>query len=260
MTSKAQVGRIALITGSGRGVGLGIANSLVDAGVWVVINDIDAALAARAAADLCARGGRAISAPFNVSDLDAVQRGVEKITRDLGPVDILINNAGGGVTVGATLGRFKDSDPANWRKWIELDLCGSLNVLRHVLPGMVERHWGRVVQISSGTGSRGHESGLSLYGAAKAGIEAALRHIAMEEAKSGVTFNSIALGIMANNAGVQSIVGGAVAKAGTLAGVPLGRMGEPAEVGACVLWLTSELGGFVTGQTIHVNGGTFQGR
>src|SRR5262249_45072949 len=128
------------------------------------------------------------------------------------------------------------------------------------LPGMSARGWGRVVQISSGAGSRGHPKGLAIYGAAKAGIEGALRPIAIEEAKSGVTVNAIALGLISNAAVPPDIVDPKGAGAGTLAGVPTGRFAEPDETGACALWLVPEAAGSVTGQPLHINGGAFLGR
>lgn len=258
MASYSQEGRVALVTAAGRGVGRGVSKSLAEVGAVVAVNDIEADYAKAVATEIVAAGGKAIAAPFDVRDREQVRRGVQEIEGQVGPIEILVNCAGGGVTVGGGMGRFKDADPAIWRKWLDLDLCGSLNTLHTVLPGMVERGWGRVVQISSGAGSRGHTSGIALYGAAKAGIEAALRHIAMEEAKSGVTLNSVALGIVSNNAGREHITGGA--GVGTLGGVPMGRMVEPSEIGACAVWLTSDLAAAVTGQVIHVNCGSHQGR
>jgi len=253
--------RIALVTGAGQGVGRGIALALAETGVTVAVNDRYLERAESVAGEIRALGGKALPAPFDITSMEDVQQGVEKIAREVGPVDILVNNVGGGVEVGGNLNcKFKDSDPEMWRKSISIDLLGSLTVLRVVLPGMSERGWGRVVQISSGAGSRGHPMGLAIYGAAKAGIEGALRHIAIEEAKSGVTLNAVALGLMSNNAGRDKVVGDKAVGTGTLAGVPIGRFVEPSEVGACVVWLTSEPGGAVTGQTVHVNGGTYHAR
>jgi NAD(P)-dependent dehydrogenase (short-subunit alcohol dehydrogenase family) len=252
-------GKVAVVTGAGRSVGLGIAQELAEAGASVAVNDLHPDRAKEAVGEVRSAGGKVIAAPFDVSKLDDVRAALAKIEKELGPVDIVVNNAGIPEEAGA-LGRFKDSDPAIWHKWIDLNLFGSLYMIRTVLPGMVERGWGRIIQISSGSGSRGIPAGVSLYGAGKAGIEGALRHIAIEEAKSGVTFNSIALGLMANTAGNTQITAPGVAAPGTLAAVPMGRLGDPREIGACAVWLASDKAGFVTGQTIHVNGGTYQGR
>lgn len=259
MTWDSQEGRVALVTGAGRSVGLGIAEALAGAGAAVAVNDLHDDRAEQAATRIRERGGRALAVPFDVSDLTAVRAAVARIESELGPVDVLVNNAGI-VDGGTRLGRFRDSDPALWHLWIDLNLYGSLNTIHTVLPGMVGRGRGRIIQISSGSGSRGIPSGVALYGAGKAGIEGALRHIAIEEAKTGVTVNAIALGLMANTADRQRVVNPGQYAQGTLAAVPLGRLGEPAEVGACVLWLASDLAAFVTGQTVHVNGGSVHGR
>jgi NAD(P)-dependent dehydrogenase (short-subunit alcohol dehydrogenase family) len=133
---------------------------------------------------------------------------------------------------------------------------GSLNCLRAVLGGMCERRWGRVIQISSAMASRGLPNREALLGASKAGIEGALRSIALEVADRGVTVNSLALGLLENAAthADPAIV------AATLARVPIGRFLEPREVGAAVAYLASDEAAFVTGQTHHLNGGAFQGR
>jgi NAD(P)-dependent dehydrogenase (short-subunit alcohol dehydrogenase family) len=261
MSARSRSGRVALVTAAGQGVGRGVALELAAAGFIVAVNDRYLERAEVVAEEIRRAGGQALAAAFDVRVMSEVQAAVEAIAGAAGPVDVLVNCAGSGIEVGANIGRkFSESHPDDWRKSIELDLLGSLTVLRVVLPGMSERGWGRVVQISSGAGSRGHPKGLAIYGAAKAGIEGAVRHIAMEEAKSGVTLNSVALGLISNAAAREAIVAPGASGTGTLAGVPIGRFVEPSEIGACVVWLTSEAGGAVTGQTLHVNGGAFQGR
>ena len=261
MATHSQAGKIALVTGAGQGVGRGIAHALAGADTTVVVNDFYLDRAQTVAAELAELGGKSTAVSFDVTDLDVVTREVARVENEVGPIDILVNNVGGGVSSAGVAERFKDSDPSNWESWLGRNLFASLYMTRAVLPGMVDRGWGRVVQISSGAGSRGHSSGLSLYGAGKAGIEGAMRHIAIEEAQSGVTLNTIALGMMSNNTGRPERQGGeGQPVVGTLAGIPMGRFGEPDEIGACVVWLTSDLAAYVTGQVIHINGGTFQGR
>ena len=253
-------GRVAIVTGAGQSVGRGIAAALAAAGAVVAVNDLHEERAGQVADEIAASGGRAVAAPFDVTRLDEVRGGIASVERQFGRIDILVNNAGR-VDDGKTrLGRFRDSDPARWHLWIDLNIYGSLYMVHSVLPGMVERGFGRIIQISSGSGSRGIPSGVALYGAGKAGIEGALRHIAIEEAQSGVTFNAIALGLMANTAGRWDKYSPADPQPGTLAVVPIGRLGEPREIGACAVWLASDLAGFTTGQVIHLNGGTVQGR
>jgi NAD(P)-dependent dehydrogenase (short-subunit alcohol dehydrogenase family) len=241
-------------------VGRGIAESVASAGAVVAVNDLHPERAEQVADQIRQSGGPAVAAPFDVTVLEEVRAGAADIEQQFGRIDVVVNNAGRVDDGNTRLGRFTDSDPAIWHRWIDLNIYGSLYLIHSVLPGMVEREFGRIIQISSGSGSRGIPSGVALYGAGKAGIEGALRHIAIEEAQSGVTVNAIALGLMANTAGRWDANATTQAKPGTLAAVPIGRLGEPREVGACVVWLASDLAGFVTGQVIHLNGGTFQGR
>jgi NAD(P)-dependent dehydrogenase (short-subunit alcohol dehydrogenase family) len=250
-------GKVALVTGAGPGNGRGIAVALARAGARVAVSDLRAERAEAGRQAVADVGTEAMAVSFDVTDLEAVRDGVSSVERRLGAVDILVNNAGtvdpeGGRT-GGQMGKFLDADPAVWRRWIDLNIYGSLNCIHAVLAGMVARRWGRVIQISSSSAARGHAFGHSTYGAGKAGIEAAVRHIAMEVASEGVTLNSLALGPIVGNidtAAIQSFV----------ASIPVGRPGRPDEVGAAVVWLASENGGWVTAQTIHMNGGMYQGR
>src|SRR5260370_28636239 len=141
-------GKVALVTGSGRGVGLGIAQELADAGADLVINDLHAERAESGAAEIRGQGVRAVAAAFDITDLDSVRAGVDQAEKALGPIDILVNNAGlpdGGIE----MGDFKDSDPAIWHLWIDLNLYGSLNMVWTLLAAMVQRKSGRVIHISS---------------------------------------------------------------------------------------------------------------
>ena len=242
--------RTALITGAAGWTGRGIAHVLAERGTAIVVNDIDAD-AARALAEEV--GGSA--SVFDVTDYDAVRAGVVRAEAEFAPVDILVNTVGMPGTPNKHVD-FAVSDPADWRPWIDINIYGSLNCLRAVLGGMCERGWGRVIQISSAMASRGLPNREPLLGASKAGIEGALRSIALEVADRGVTINSLALGLLENAAthADPEIV------AATLARVPIGRFLEPREVGAAVAYLASEEAAFVTGQTHHLNGGAFQGR
>jgi len=248
-------GKIALVTGAGRSVGLGIAQELAEAGASVAVNDLHPERAEGALSQINAAGGRLIAAPFDAANLEAVRAGITRVEQTLGPIDILVNNAGIPEGIGMT-GPFVDSDPAQWHFNIDLNLYGSMYCIRTVLAGMAQRKWGRVVQISSGAGSRGVPN-VSIYSAAKAGIEGLLRSVAIEMAQSGVTLNAIALGLMANTA---ERMGDSALLQRVFSTIPMGRLGNPREIGACVVWLASEKAGYVTGQTIHVNGGSVHGR
>jgi NAD(P)-dependent dehydrogenase (short-subunit alcohol dehydrogenase family) len=248
-------GKIALVSGAGRSVGLGIAQELAEAGASVAVNDRHPERAQAALKEINPAGGRVIAAPFDVTDLEAVRAGVALIERQLGPIDILVNNAGIPEGAGMT-GKFVDSDPSKWHLNLDLNLYGSMYCIRTAMPGMARRGWGRIIQISSGAGSRGVPN-VSIYSAAKAGIEGLLRSVAIEMADTGVTLNAIALGLMANTG---ERMGNSPELQRIFSTIPMGRLGQPREIGACAVWLASEKAGYVTGQTIHINGGSVHGR
>lgn len=238
-------GRVALVTGAGQGVGVGIAEALASRGAAVVVNDLHPDRAAATVAALTGAGARAVAAPFDVRDPGAVAAGVAAATDVLGPVDVLVNNAGVPIDMG--IGPLLEADPAEWAPLVDTNFYGSLHCVRAVAPGMVERGWGRIIQISSAAGSRGIRLGVGVYGGAKAGIEGALRHLAVELGRTGVTVNSLALGLIAN---VDDEGARAMAR-----GVPVGRTGTPADVGAAVVYVASPEASWLTGQTIHLDGG-----
>lgn len=250
-------GRRALVTGAGQSVGRGIATQLARAGAHVAVNDLHADRAEATASLISEDGGIAYAAAYDVADPVAVADGIAKAEAALGgPLDILVNNAG--IPEGGRSVAFVDSEPADWQAYFDLNVFASLRHIRALLPGMRDRGWGRIIQISSGTGSRPVPGGVSIYAASKAGIEGAIRFIGYENAAAGVTANSLALGLMEN---VAAQVGDSESAVNAiLAAVPMKRLGKPTEVGAAAVWLCSEEGGFVCGQTIHVNGGSFSGR
>lgn len=240
-------GRVALVTGAGQGAGAGIARALARQGAAVAVNDLVAARAERVAETLAADGRRARAVAFDVTDAAAVVRGVAEAADALGPIDVLVNNAG--VPSGMELTRFRELDPAAWARFVDLNLYGVLHCTKAVLDGMCERGFGRVVTISSGAGQVGLGIGVSLYGAGKAGAIAFMRHLAIEVARSGVTANTLALGLLASAEGAEL-------PPGLAASVPAGRLGTPEDVGAAVAFLASDEAGWITGQTLGVNGGS----
>lgn len=240
-------GKVALVTGAGQNVGAGIARALAARGAAVAINDLHAERAEGVAKEIEGAGGRAVSAPFDVTSLTATQAGVASVKSRLGPVDVLVNNAGIPDRMGLT--RFRDYDPAQWARMIDLNLYGVLHCSRAVADDMCARRWGRIITISSGAGQVGLSIGVSLYGAGKGGAIAFMRHLAIELARDGVTANTLCLGLMSN-------ASDAAATKAIAATVPVGRLGTPDDVGAAVAYLASPEASWITGQTIGLNGGS----
>jgi NAD(P)-dependent dehydrogenase (short-subunit alcohol dehydrogenase family) len=236
-------GKIAVVTGAGQNVGAGIARALAAQGATVHVNDIVEDRAEATVRQIAEAGGAAASAPFDVTDYDAVTDAMAAI----GTVDILVNNAGNGGAEGMGLTQFRDSEPAGWMGAINVNLFGVLHCSRAVINGMCERGFGRVITISSGAGITGLRIGVSPYAAGKGGAIAFMRHLAMENARDGVTANSLALGLMQpENSGPVD----ALAKQ-----IPVGRTGTPADVGFACVYLVSNEASWITGQTIHLDGG-----
>jgi 3-oxoacyl-[acyl-carrier protein] reductase len=231
-------GRRALVTGAGQGVGVGIVRALAAHGAAVVVNDLHADRAQAVAGSVPG----AVATAFDVTDGEAVTAAFIQV----GPIDILVNNAG--VPEGMEIRPFDQMDPAEWAPYVDIALYGVLHCCRAVLGGMKERGWGRIITIASGAGVTGLDLGVSLYGAGKGAAIAFMRHLAIENAKTGVTANSLALGLMAV-AGDPSITEH-IART-----IPVGRCGEPEDVGAIVVYIASEEASWLTAQTINLNGG-----
>ena len=237
-------GRTALVTGSGQHVGAGIARALASQGATVIVNDIVAERAQQTADGIVAAGGTARIAAFDVTDYAQVVTAIDAA----GDVDILVNNAGNGGAVGMAMKQFKDMEPSDWDAPIDVNLFGVLNCTRAVINGMRDRNWGRVITISSGAGITGLRIGVSPYAAGKGGAVAFMRHLAAENARAGVTANSIAIGLMQppqSNA-LESMA----------AQVPVGRTGVPEDIGSCCVYLASDEASWMTGQTLHLDGGS----
>ncbi|HZQ85181.1 MAG TPA: SDR family NAD(P)-dependent oxidoreductase [Acidimicrobiales bacterium] len=242
-------GRVALVTGAGQHVGAGIARALAAQGASVAVNDIVAERAEATAADIAgAVVGTAIGVAFDVTDLGAVRDGVAAVQDRLGPIDILVNNAGNAGAHRMVPTPFREMDPAGWSAPIDVNLYGVLNCCHAVIGAMCDRGWGRVITISSGAGRVGLTLGVSTYAAGKGGAIAFMRHLAVENARTGVTANTVALGLMQPPQG-----GGTDALARQ---IPVGRTGTPEDVGPLCVYLASEEASWMTGQTIELNGGS----
>jgi 3-oxoacyl-[acyl-carrier protein] reductase len=243
-------GHVALVTGAGQNMGAGSARALAARGAAVAVNDLVPERAEAVRAEIEAAGGKAVSVPFDVLDAEAVRAGVAAARAEFGrPVDILVNNAG--IHSDMVARPFRKLDPALWRGPVEINIFGSLYCIHAVLEDMVDAGWGRIVQISSGAGRTGLSIGVALYGAGKSGIEGFIRHLSQEVASTGVTANTLALGLMNNARQHDPEVTRAQAAA-----IPVGRLGTPADVGAAVVFLASDEASWLTGQTINLNGGS----
>ncbi|WP_300610261.1 SDR family NAD(P)-dependent oxidoreductase [Trebonia sp.] len=241
-------GRVALVTGAGRTIGRGVATALAAAGAAVAVNDLDPDSARTVAVELRAVGGPTAAAPGDVTDRESVRRMVDTAVEALGPVDVYVHAAGMPVNVEGV--KFLDSDPDQWPAWIDLNLYAAMYGTHAVLGGMCDREWGRIIAISSYASRTGSHNGLSVYGAAKSGLEGFLRHVALESGPFGVTVNAVALGTM-------SFLRGAPADPAAAGAIPMRRLGTPEDVGNLVAFLASDRASWITGQTVHLNGGAY---
>ncbi|MDA0305272.1 MAG: acetoacetyl-CoA reductase [Proteobacteria bacterium] len=237
--------RIALVTGGTRGIGRAISLALSDAGATVGANyggNDDAANAFKEETGIHVF-------KFDVSDFDACKKGIEKIEADLGPIDILVNNAG--ITRDKPLHKM---ELEQWDAVIATNLNSVFNTTRNVIEGMRERGFGRIINISSINGQRG-QFGQANYSAAKAGLFGFTKAVAQETAAKGITVNAVAPGYVATE--MVLAVPEKVLNESILPQIPVGRLGEPEEVGRCVAFLASDEAGFITGSTLSANGGQY---
>jgi 3-oxoacyl-[acyl-carrier protein] reductase len=236
-------GRVALVTGASGGIGRAIAHALHGQGARVVLSGTRADALEALKDEL---GTRAHAIACDLHDNAAVDALPKAAESEAGRIDILVNNAG--ITRDNLFLRMKDSE---WDEVIAVDLTAAFRLSRAVLRGMMKNRWGRIVSITSVVGSTGN-AGQGNYAAAKAGLEGMTRSLAAEVASRNITANCIAPGFIAT--AMTDILDDGQ-KAAILARIPAGRMGEASDVAAAVVYLASEQGAYVTGQTLHVNGG-----
>jgi len=236
-------GKAALVTGASGGIGGAIARVLHGAGAKVLLagTKVD-----KLAALKDALGTRAEIAAADLGDPAAAETLIKAADERFGQLDILVNNAG--LTKDGLAMRMKDED---WAKVIEVDLTAGFRLARAALRGMMKRRWGRIIGIGSVVGSTGNP-GQANYAAAKAGMIGMTKALAAEVASRGITVNCVAPGFIAT---AMTEVLSAEQKAKLETAIPLGRQGTPDEVAACVLFLASDESRYVTGHTLHVNGG-----
>jgi acetoacetyl-CoA reductase len=234
--------RVAIVTGGSRGIGEAISIALRDEGVTVAANYAGNDERARSFSD---RTGIK-SYRWDVSDLDACLAGVAQIEAELGPVDVLVNNAG--ITRDGTMKRM---DRAAWDEVLDVNLGGCFNMAKAVWGGMNERKYGRIVNIGSINGQAG-QYGQVNYAAAKSGIHGFTKALAQEGARAGITVNAIAPGYIDTDM-VAAVPPEVLEK--IVAKIPVGRLGKAGEIARGVTFLCSEDGGFITGSTLSINGG-----
>jgi 2-hydroxycyclohexanecarboxyl-CoA dehydrogenase len=260
-------GRIALVTGGGQGVGRRICLTLAAEGARVVVNDLVAERAQRVVDEVRAAGGTAVPAPADITDLGQVVAMIDAAAAALGPVDILVNNAGiiperRSGEVGLPL--FHDSEPAHWRKIVDLNLMGTLNVTHAVLASMVASRYGKIVTIMSDAGRIG-EARYVVYGAAKAAQAGMTRSLAREVGSFRINVNAVSLSAVAHEAPMADFLReDATPEANdTLRkmlnaypiGKGLGRLTRPRDAADTVAFLVSDRSEYITGQILSVNGG-----
>jgi len=236
-------GKSALVTGASGGIGASVARMLHGAGASVAVSGTRVEPLETLAAEL---GERAHVLPCNLSDTEAVAELPKQAADAMGSVDILVNNAG--ITRDNLFMRMSD---AEWDDVIQVNLKSAMVLSRGVMRGMMKARWGRIVNISSIVGATGNP-GQANYAASKAGLVGMSKSLAYEVASRGITVNCIAPGFI-TTAMTDKLNDDQ--KANILAQVPAGRMGEADEIGAAVLYLASPEAGYVTGATLHVNGG-----
>jgi acetoacetyl-CoA reductase len=234
--------RVAIVTGGSRGIGEAISIALRDEGVTVAANYAGNDERAREFSDRT--GIKAYR--WDVSDLDACLAGVAQIEAELGPVDVLVNNAG--ITRDGTMKRM---DRAAWDEVLDVNLGGCFNMAKAVWGGMNERKYGRIVNIGSINGQAG-QYGQVNYAAAKSGIHGFTKALAQEGARAGITVNAIAPGYIDTDM-VAAVPPEVLEK--IVAKIPVGRLGKAGEIARGVTFLCSEDGGFITGSTLSINGG-----
>lgn len=236
--------RVALVTGGSRGIGAAISLALKEAGFTVAANY---AGNDEAAAAFTAESGIP-TYKWSVADYDACAAGIAKVEADLGPIDVLVNNAG--ITRDAP---FHKMTRNQWQEVMDTNLSGLFNMTHPIWPGMRDRKYGRIISISSINGQKG-QFGQANYSAAKAGDLGFTKALAQEGARAGITVNAICPGYIGTD--MVMAVPEKVREA-IIGQIPVGRLGQPEEIARCVVFLASDAAGFITGSTITANGGQY---
>ena len=235
--------RVALVTGGSRGIGAAISKGLKDAGYRVAANyagNDDAAQKFKSETGVPVF-------KWSVADYDACAAGIKQVEAEVGPVDVLVNNAG--ITRDAMFHRMTREQ---WQEVISTNLNGIFNMTHPIWPGMRDRKWGRIINISSVNGQKG-QAGQVNYSAAKAGDIGFTKALAQEGARIGITVNAICPGYIGTE--MVPAIDEKILNERIIPQIPVGRLGEPEEIARCVVFLAGEEAGFITGSTLSANGG-----
>lgn len=242
--------RIALVTGASRGIGRAIALELAQAGHYVIGTATSDTGASAISAYLAEAGLQGAGRVLNVTDPASIETLLEQIQQDFGPVAILVNNAG--ITRDTLLMRMKEED---WSSILETNLTSVFRVAKACLRSMMKQRFGRIITIGSVVGSTGN-AGQANYCAAKAGLVGFSKALAKEVGSRGITVNVVAPGFIDTDMTKDLPE---THKETLLAQIPAGRLGKPAEIAAAVAFLASDAAGYISGETLHVNGGMYMG-
>lgn len=239
-------GKVALVSGAGRGMGFGVAQMLAQQGATVIVNDFFADRAEAGAEALRSEGFKAFGAVADMTDREAVFAMVKNLLAEHGSIDVFVHNAGIPAQ-GWGYTPFLESPPSEWDAWLQLNLHGLMHACQAILPSMIERGWGRIIAVNSDAARTATGMGLCAYGAAKAAAIGFIRNLSGEVGRHGVTANALSLGTMNNWEGSEQI-------ARKTASVK--RAGSPQDVGAAIVYLASSEAEWVNGQVLPVNGGS----
>jgi 3-oxoacyl-[acyl-carrier protein] reductase len=247
MRMQSLAGQVAVVTGAARGIGRGIANVLAAEGAHVVLADLDEAAAQAAAAEIAAGGHGATGAGVDVTDRAACEALATAVVAEHGRVDVLAANAGIYPEAEIVAG-----DDAHWRHVLDVNVLGALHTVQACVPAMRERRYGRIVLTSSITGPITGQPGFGAYGASKSAMLGMMRSFALEVIREGITINAVMPGNV-RTGGFEGL--GPDHERRMLGAIPMGRLAEPEDIGYAVRLLAAPESGYITGQTLVVDGG-----
>ena len=246
-------GKIAIVTGSSMGIGKATAKILAERRAVVITNSRTLARAEKTAEEIRSMGGKAMAIEADVTNRKEVEEMVKKVIDTYGRIDILINNAG--KSIGLRYPKLEEVEYEDWDRNIDLNLTGTFNMCRAVVPHMRRRKYGKIVNVGSGAGRVWSRSGIHAYAAAKAGLMGFTRQLALEAGPDGINVNCAAPGLILTHPERGFPYEKEVGRERVLSDIPLRRLGEPEEMAKAIVFLASDDASYITGQTLGVDGG-----